>query len=404
MSLTKTILIAVTLYFASCVHAEQNIVNFAVLSQSEKQETVLRQQIRIFEQLYPTAKVRLRMLDGKNYVDLLENYKKIADSVDVVNWYAGERLQYFIEKNYVVNIDAFWHKHNLERRFSNAVVTQVKYQNKVYAIPLSLYVWDVFYKKSVFLKLGLTPPVNWPDFLELLTTLKAHDITPIGLSTNPPWHVAGWFDYLMLRLNGAEKYQKLIEGNLAFNSPEVINVFVYLKSLLSREYFNENHKYIHGGKIMPILYRELVGVSLIGSSSLGGIAQEVRDQIGSFPFPQIGDSSDNSIIAPMSILALTPKGEGKPYSEELLAFFSQQKVQKKLNLATATISPIIGSKGSQTSVEKEINSADYIFQFLDREMPYDMAEFTKNALAEFVVHRDIKKVTELLEAYRKTQP
>ncbi|MDO6427291.1 extracellular solute-binding protein [Thalassotalea sp. 1_MG-2023] len=391
------------LAIAGSSQAENNIINFAALTHSDQQEVVLRQQISLFERLNPQIKVRLRMLHGENYPELLTNYKKVANNVDVLNWYSGNRLKQLVKEQYVTSIDEFWYNNNLHAVFSDATIEQVSIQDKVYAVPFSMYVWEVFYKKSVFEKFGLTSPTNWQDFMSMASTLKSHNIKPIGLGSEPPWQVVAWFDYLMLRINGAKHYKALVSGNLAFTSPEVVSVFTHWKQLLDQDLFNDNHHLYNGEEIMPLVYREIVGVNLSGSISLSGLPKYVQDDIASFSFPQVGKYKDNSILAPMSAIALTQKGKLKPASKTLMAFFSQYNTQKMLNDAMQTISPILSTENNHSALVDDIHSADQIFQFLDREMSFEMAEFSKRTMADFLKHQNIKKVTESLEAFRLQQ-
>ncbi|WP_286272598.1 ABC transporter substrate-binding protein [Thalassotalea hakodatensis] len=391
------------LVLTGSAHAEKNIINFAVLTHSEQQEAVLRQQILLFERLNPHIRVRLRMLDGKNYPELLSNYKKVANSVDVLNWYSGNRLKQLINEHYITSIDEFWYQNNLQALFSDATIEQVSYQERIFAVPFSMYVWDIYYKKSVFEKFGLTAPTTWQEFLHIANTLKHHGISPIGLGSEPPWQVAAWFDYLMLRINGAHLYKKLISGELSFTSQEVVAVFTHWKNLIEQDFFINNHRQFDGEEIMPLLYREEIGMNLSGSFSLSGMPNYVQKSVGLFPFPQVGKNKDHSILAPMSALMLTAQGRAKPESKTLLAFFSQYKTQRMINDAMATMSPILYQDDVHSKLINEIHSAEHIFQFLDREMPFEMAEFSKRTMADFLKHQNIKKVTESLEAFRLQQ-
>lgn len=308
-----------------------------------------------------------------------------------------------MDERFVIAIDELWHSNNLHALFNDATIEQVSYDKNLFAVPFSIYVWDIFYKKSVFERLGLTPPTNWQGFISVVRALKHHDIIPIGLGSKPPWQVAAWFDYLMLRINGAEQYKKLVSGELAFTSQEVVSVFTHWKSLIEQDSFMNDHAKFDGEEIMPLLYHELVGMNLSGSFSLSGVPKQVQENIASFPFPQIGKNKDQSILAPMSAIMLTKQGQSKPESKALISFFSQYNTQRMINDAMATVSPILYLDDKQSVLINEIHSAEHIVQFLEREMSFEMAEFSKKAMADFLEHQNITQVTEILEKFRLKQ-
>ena len=76
------------------------------------------------------------------------------------------------------------------------------YNGKQYAAPTVLLV-GLFYRKDLFHKVGIADePKTWDQFLDACKRLKAAGITPIAVGGRDAWTLAGWFDYLDLRLNG----------------------------------------------------------------------------------------------------------------------------------------------------------------------------------------------------------
>lgn len=398
-------LLSCYLMFTSIAYAKAVVVDFAVLSHSTEQEVALRQLIDQFEVENPLVKVRLRKLDAINYPDLYQKFTLIADEVDVFQWYAGKRLEKLADANVLSPVTQFWQDEMLMKSFPEATHEQVTFNNEVYGIPLSIYTWKIFYKKSLFKRLGLSIPNDWASFVLLLETLKQHGITPIGLGSNPPWQVAGWFDYLMLRTNGPEFYRAMVNEQLPFTSLEVQAVFEQWKQLLDAGYFFTEHAKYQGSDLMPLLYRNVIGLNLTGTISMSNLKAFQEEEIGFFTFPTMRLPNERSILAPMSVLAKTKKGHSNKFSEKLLSFFARAKSQEVLNNAMSTVSPLY--EVNHVSNQKVKQYADTlagsttVFQFLDRELEYEMAEFTKAALAAFIEHRNITKVTQALEQKRK---
>lgn len=396
------ILLLVAPFIAS---ADQKLINFAVLANSKVKEQVYRDRVRDFEAQHPNITVRLIRLASSNYPDLVNELMSIKDEVDVINWFASNRLKTLIERGVVVNIDEFWQEHHLDDNFSQSSKDQVSVGENVYGIPLTSYIWGFYYKKSLFNRLNLVPPATWPEFITLLDTLNNHNISPIALGTKYPWQIAGWFDYLMLRLHGAQKYQQLVKGEIAFDSKEVKLVFNYWKNLLNNKYIFAQHRFFDGDELMPLLYREVVGINLIGSFSLSSLSEKYQQDIGFFPFPTITIDGENSVLAPMSVIALTQHGSKKAYLNKFLTFFDDVDTQIFINKKLSTFSPNKSARVDKRPIIEQtaqiFENADYQSQYFDLEFDFEMAEFAKRAFSDFITHQNVQKVTTELEQKRQ---
>jgi len=387
------------------LHAEQQLINFAVLANSKVKEQVYRERVVAFEAKHPNIKVKLIRLASSNYPDLLNEIMSMKDEVDVLNWFASKRLKTLVDNGIVVDINSFWKKNNLDENFNLFSKDKVTFDNNVYGIPLTSYIWGFYYKKSLFERLKLSTPDTWPEFISLLDTLNQNDISPIALGSKYPWQIAGWFDYLMLRLHGADKYKQLVNGKIAFDSKEVILVFNYWKNLLNKKYIFAQHRFFDGDELMPLLYREVVGINLIGSFSLSSLSDKYQQDIGFFPFPSISIEGENSVLAPMSVIALTQLGATKPYLQEFLKFFNDVDTQIYINKSLSTFSPNQSARIDKRPIivqtAKIFEEAKYQSQYFDLEFEFEMAEFAKGEFSEFIKHKNVQKVTLALEHKRQ---
>jgi multiple sugar transport system substrate-binding protein len=385
---------------------EQQVINFAVLANTKIKEQIYRDRVHDFEKIHPTIKVRLIRLKSSNYPDLLDELMMMSDDIDVINWFASNRLKTLVNKGFVVDINDYWQENHLDYQFNQASKDQVSFNDNVYGIPLTSYIWGFYYKKSLFNRLGINTPKTWPEFINLLDTLEQNQIAPIALGTKYPWQIAGWFDYLMLRLHGAEKYKQLVDGELAYNSKEVVLVFNYWKNLLNKKYIFAQHRFFEADELMPLIYREVVGINLIGSFSLSSLPIKNQSDIGFFPFPTISDDNENSVLAPMSVFALTKNGAKKPHLKQFLQFFNTNETHVFINKRLSTFSPKQSARIDGRPIIKQtaeiFEAANYHSQYFDLEFEFEMAEFAKKAFSEFINHQDVNKITEQLEQKRKT--
>ncbi|MEW6992084.1 ABC transporter substrate-binding protein [Colwelliaceae bacterium 6441] len=385
--------------------AEDNIINFAIQAHSIKQEQTFRNKLREFESQNPTIKVRVRKLSSASFPILKKNLLSMIDDVDVINWFSGKRLNALVDDGLIVNINEFWSAHRLSDKYASATKEQVFYQGNSYALPLTSYIWGFLYKKSLFERLELNQPATWQEFLKVLEVLDNNQIAPIGLGTKLSWQSASWFDYLMLRLHGKDKYQQLVHGDLPYTSNEVKLVFHYWKTLLDKQYFFAQHKFFDGGELMPLLFREVIGLNLIGSFAVRDLPLNHQQEIGFFAFPSMNNVKDNSALVPMSVLSITQKGSKNVSVNKLLEFFSLPSNQSSFNNQLNTISPLatITPHSSELLIQtnQALVEASFLSQYYDREVTFEMGEFAKKAFADFISHKNIEKVTQALEQKRK---
>jgi len=388
------------------------IIDVGVLTYGNTQNIAYQAVFAEFERQHPKIKIRFRAISGTTYIEVLDNLLSMHTELDVINWYAGARLEFLINKNIISPIDDTWQRQKLHNAFTKASAQSVRYHEHIYGIPLTSYLWGFYYKKTLFERLGLKSPTTWQELLSIFDVLKQHEIAPIAMGTKSPGHATAWFDYLMLRLNGYQGYKQLMTGKLAYTSPEVVNVFNHWKALIDKDYFLAQHSFFDGQELMPLLYREVVGVNLIGSYSLNNISEKYQQEIDFFPFPKIvmQDSVDERIMAeqneisPIAVLSLTSSSKKISAAEKLLEFVATPRAQIFLNKSLNTIAPHQNIQYDENEVNQKVretlNNAEHLSQFFDRETDYQFARFAKKQLDDFIKHSDVEKVTQLLEAQR----
>ena len=384
---------------------EQQIITFAIVGYSQAKHDIYRQQIALFEKMHPNIKIRLITLMSRNYADLLNEALLLRGEFDVINWFAGDRLNTLVSKGMLSDLELLWQQSSFDNIFSESIKNAASIDGKVYGIPVASYVWGFYYKKSLFDRLGLAIPKNWHDFHRVLRTLQNNHISPIALGSLHPWHIAGWFEYILLRTYGADFYRQVINGDVSYKSKRIKVVFEIWKELLDKNYFFTQHKSYDGQELMPLLYREAVGLNLIGSFVLSHLPKKYRDEFGFFPFPQISETlTDNSSLSPLSIIAIAKWSKNKSGIREFVNFMAQKDTQMAINTKYSTLSPMKSIVPKQPSLLYDsyqiFKNADFHSQYFDIQMNFSMAEFAKKEFALFIEHRDIELTLELLEAQR----
>ncbi|KRB96447.1 ABC transporter substrate-binding protein [Duganella sp. Root198D2] len=274
---------------------------------------------------------------------LQEQYKRDfttrlkSGKVDVAFWYAGERLRDAAANKLLAPLDSETIALLKKKNFHPATIDGTRIDGEVYGFPLYYYPWGFVYRKSLFKRLGIAPPTTWDAFLRTCERLSAEGVTPIGLGAAANWPAAGWFDYLDLRLNGLDFHRKVMRGEVPFTDARVRHVFDIWGGLLRKGYFLPATMDLEHERVLPYIYRNRVGMMLMGSFVAAKFPQAIADDMGFFAFPAISPEMPAYEDAPLDILVLPAKSPNPQLRKRFLAFLAESGAVRHIAQADQTL-------------------------------------------------------------------
>ncbi len=75
--------------------------------------------IPMFEKENPDIKVEMTIYNHEDYKTAIRNFLP-ADPPDVVNWFSGHRMKYFVDQGLFEDVSDVWDKHDLHSQMSSA--------------------------------------------------------------------------------------------------------------------------------------------------------------------------------------------------------------------------------------------------------------------------------------------
>lgn len=299
--------------------------------------------IRSFQAQNPDIHVVRNEYDPETYKRNLESRIE-RERIDIAFWFAGERLRDMAMHNRLAPLEPAFVESTLRPNFAPATLEATRIQGQVYGLPIAYYPWGLFYRKSLFQRLGLGPPARWTDFLRICSRLKAEGIAPIGLAAGDGWPAAGWFDLLDLRMNGLDFHRRLLAGEIPSRDPAVRAVLEQWKALLDDHDFLDEALDKPWAEVTPYLLRNKVGMVLMGSFIRARLPPEAASDIGFFPFPTLSDSVADYEEAPLDVLMLPRNSPHHQAALRFLAFLAKGPGLDRLNELTHTFSPRLGTQ------------------------------------------------------------
>ncbi len=298
-----------------------------------KQVGAMEEMIAGFTQVHPEIDVVLRSINifafTPQFRDLLIN-----NPPDVITWTPGNKLRPYAVEGLIEPVDDVWAAGDLHMAMA-PTKTALSYKEHVYGVPISQYPWGIVYRRDIFDKLGLSPPQTWEEQLENCRVIQDAGISCFGYGQEFKWTAAAWFDYLNLRVNGAEFHCALTQGEIAWTDARVTNTFQVWAALVDEGVFSERRDGRHDA--FQFFVEGEAAAVLTGSYSIRPLREGGMDdtKIGFYRFPQIASDVPMAEIAPIDSLHIPSGAQNKDAARAFLRYAAQPAVQSILNEADA---------------------------------------------------------------------
>ncbi|MEV4536378.1 ABC transporter substrate-binding protein [Asanoa sp. NPDC049518] len=339
---------------------------------------------------YSKTPVTLNTIAIETFRAQLPTYLNSGNPPDVLTWYAGSVARDYASKGFLLDVSDLWTGSGACANFSPALKELSTADGKQIFVPTNYYWWGVFYRKSAFQEWGVQVPTTWDEFIQVCKTIKSKGVAPISMGTgSTPWVASGWFDYLNLRINGAEFHRELLAGKHSFDGPEVKAVMDHYRQLV--EYIDpKGRSYSWQDAVTPLTSKK-AGMYLIGAFITSGVPSDAVDDLDFFRVPIIDPSVPVAEEAPTDGYFASAKSKNAAGAKELLSYLAsapaqQQFIQlaKSSNLPTSqavdttTFAPLV-QKGI-----KLLNESKAITQFFNRDSSDELQTTADTALTKFL--------------------
>jgi len=392
-----------TMIAGNIAHAGTLAVNIAFKGASQR--AVWQSAIDDFKKAHPDIDVKVSFVDEEAYKVQLPGWLSTV-APDIVNWHDGERMAYYARRGLLEDLTNDWNKNNWNSMYASTKEAS-SYNGKQYAAPTVYYAWGMFYRKDLFEKAGITSePKTWDEFLEASKKLKAAGITPVAVAGRDAWTLAGWFDYLDLRINGNAFHQKLMAGEVPYTDPRVKKVYTTWKQLIDDKVFIDNSLSYDLDAAQPFLFQGKAAMMLMGTFITGGFPADIKPKMGFFQFPIIDPKVPTAEDGPVESLHIPSKAKNKADAHTFLAFMETPEISAKLaqglgSLPANSKSPEPDDPISKIGFQILSNTKGGIAQFYDRDMTKEMADEGMKGMQQFV--SDPSKLDDILAQLEETR-
>ena len=348
-----------------------------------------------FEAANPDIDVQLNNFDHEGYKTAIRNFLS-ADSPDLANWYAGNRMAPFVKAGQFMDVSDVWEANGLSESLASAKASMT-IDGKQWGVPYTYYQWGIYYNRDAYKAAGVDLPgpegVNWDQFIQNCEKFKAAGIDCLTTGSKALWPVAGIFDYLSLRTNGYEWHMDLTAGKVEWTDPKVRDVFAQFARL--QPYVTANHAAIDWQDAAALMVQGKAANYVMGNFAVGVFREGgmTNDTLGFMVFPEITPGIPRAEDAPTDTIHIPTGAQNVEDAKKFLAFVASPEAQTKWNAAVGQLPTNKNSTVPQddpflVAGFEMLSTAHALAQFFDRDAPAEMAKAGMEGFQQFLVQPD----------------
>lgn len=389
----------------AAVSAAAGTLSVNIAYKGAVQRTVWQSTLDEFKKANPDVDIKIAFVEEEAYKVQLPGWLS-TQAPDIINWHNGERMAFYASRGLLEDVSEDWKKNGWDASYASTKEAS-SYQGKQYALPTVYYSWGMFYRKDIFKTAGIAAePKTWDEFLDACKKLKASGVTPLAVGGRDAWTLAGWFDYLDLRLNGNAFHQQLMAGEIAYTDARVKKVYTAWKTLIDNKYFIDNALSYDLDGAQPFLFQGKAAMMLMGTFIAKGFPAKMAPNMGYFQFPIIDAKVPTAEEGPTESIHIPSKARNKADARRFLAFVGTPAISAKLadglgSLPANSKSPEPTEPISRIGFQILSNAQGGVAQFYDRDMTKEMADEGMKGMQKFV--SDTGKIDEVLNELEQSR-
>ncbi|NOZ49029.1 MAG: carbohydrate ABC transporter substrate-binding protein [Chloroflexi bacterium] len=344
-----------------------------------------------FQQQNPHIKVEHAALAADSYLAQLPSWLRQHPAPDVLVAPLNYELRQLAADGLVLGLDDIWQEAGWDTSLPTQFRSAITVAGEPSFLPVSWYWWGLWYRKSLFAAAGIEPPHTWDELLQSCDALRAADYIPITIGLQERWPAAAWFDYLDLRLNGADFHKRLLAGQERYDSAPVRDVFDHWAQLMTHQCFIDAPQDLTWLEALDFMKQKQAGMYLMGSFLMQSVPSDQRSDYDFVPFPSIRPDIPPAEDVPLDVF-LIPRNAAQPTAAlHFLSFVGSRAVQADFARSTGRLPAQAAALPSAADPLQHkgfalIAQAQDISQFYDRDTPQAMADAGLTAMLHFWRH------------------
>lgn len=268
---------------------EISVAHWILGSSNAYAEQYMKKVEALYKKKYPNATIKWNPIQGEKYHELLKAQLATGSAPDV--FFHQNALVPFAKAGYLADLsDQPWASQIMEStKPDNA------YQGKVYAAPVDVSGWGIFYNKKVFADNGITVPKNYQEFLDDSEKLKTAGIIPLTAGFKDGWPISGTWISLASFVYGVNKNvaKDLYDGKTKVDGPEFKALFDGYTQMVEKGYLSKSVMSTGYDTAVQQVGEGKAAMMFNGPWMNSVVADKYKVDLGFFPLP---DTQGNDFV------------------------------------------------------------------------------------------------------------
>lgn len=274
--------------------AEQEPVTISIMSRFSDETAIAKcfqARLQAFRDAHPDITVEdLSVIDENDYYNRLRSSIASGDVPNVFCTYTAADVRNYAESGVIEDLapimaaDPEWGNAFLPFLFE--VWQMDDMPGQTWGVPYEYYVVSLYYNKKIFAELGIEPPKTMSEFKEVSKVLSDNGYIPMPVGAKDNWRIGHMMNNVFMKNFSVDTIYKLADRSLAYNSPEMIELFKEIDDLNKAGVFGENPVSLDFNGEKELFFAGKAGMHQNGSWFTGDVAaSDMADDIGVVAWP-----------------------------------------------------------------------------------------------------------------------
>ncbi|MFJ3489467.1 extracellular solute-binding protein [Leifsonia aquatica] len=331
-----------------------------------------------FEKANPDVTIKVQAIQNEDLDGKLQTALNSGDAPDIFLQRGGGKMAAMVQAGQLMDLSDKVSS-DTKKVVSDGSFKAETYQNKVWAMPVSVLPGGLFYSQDLFKAAGITEaPATIDDLSADVQKLKATGVAPIALGAKDAWPAAHWFYWFALRECSGATMEKTADSK-DFSDGCWLKAAQDLQDFAAQDPFNEGFLTTSAqqgaGSSAGLVANHKAAMELMGAWDPGVIASLTPDQkplpdLGFYPFPELsgGKGEPGSIMGGVDGYSCSAKAPKQ--CADFLNYIATTPVQEAYYKAFNA--PPVNTEAQKQVTEPYLqdvlaayNKAPYVSQWLD---------------------------------------
>ena len=342
-------------FSAGTKESQQKIVELEYFSQKPEAVPVMDFLIEKFEKENPGITITQTSTPEPSTV--LRTRIATNEVPDIINSFPAENMYKNLFKDgYFLDLT----NESFLNNIPDSTINIVRYEGKVYALPMTLSVYGIYYRKDIFKKYNLSAPTTYEELINAAKVLKANGVTPFSFANKDIGNIAQRTERLLGVINNTidEEFRKIARGELNVKNSPSLNAFAEMM-IETYKYGQEDSLAIDYETSIADVVNGKAAMTISGTWALGTMRThnpDIDEIVELIPFPNpVGKTN-----VPINVDTSFSISSESKYKQEALKFVEfMSKTENAQIYADREKSPNI-VKGVQYNVIPHAKMLEYL--------------------------------------------